>query len=235
MKASYISRLTAFVPEKKALEDFINTGLGERLLKSFDHTITWLAVLQDVYGDKETSVLISSAHSKIIETWILVPLGLVHSAFACLRTAVDICTSYSFYYSHPLEWLAVCDKRAQWEGRASIIDWHIHYTLAFREFNAQFHLSERLNEDYQDLSSYVHGIPLQGLPTMPALEKNVPSRQEWELLINIAERVDYNLNLLFIGVFNDLTPIMSQNDYNVLIKGINKQKLAKSGIILPGV
>ena len=132
MNTDYAQRLERFLPTQQELKKFASTATTIRILKVFDRMRAWFRLLAVLRGHQETSVLLSAADSKVIEIWILVPLGLLHSSYAALRTIVDICTSYSYYISHPVEWLAVCEGRVGWEGQASSIKWHIQYTPTCR-------------------------------------------------------------------------------------------------------
>ena len=235
MSSEYATQLDSFILKSQELQDFSNSELAQRLLVAFNRIIIWLRTLHDLRGDEKPSVLLASAHSKLIEIWVLVPFGLLHSAFTSLRTVMDICTSYTFYCSHPIEWEAICDGIAPWEGRAVIVDWHVHYTPCFREINTKFGLSDILNREYKVLSSYVHCIPLTGLPTMTSLKRTPASDKLLENFITIAETVDYDLNLLMLSVFHQIVPQLSTTDFKTIIKGISRKKLAAAGIILPRV
>ena len=161
------------------------------------------------------------------------PLGLLHSSYAALRTVVDICASYTFYSSHPVEWVAVCEDRASWESRAHIINWHISYTPNCREMNKVFGWAEQLAEDYQELSSYVHGVPVAGLPTLQGIDRTQISEQDLERFSEVAEKTDRDLNLFLLSVFHqDLTSV-STTDFRRITKGIDRSRLAKAGIVLP--
>ena len=140
MSTDYGKRLGQFIPTRQEIRQFAAQSSTARILTAFDRLTTWFKLFQDVRGDEETAVLISAAHSKVIEIWILLPLGLLHSSYTALRTVVDICASYTFYSSHPVEWSAVCENRTGWESRAQIIDWHIRYTPRCREMNREFGL-----------------------------------------------------------------------------------------------
>ena len=204
-------------------------------MNSFGRIITWFNLLYRLKRQDETSVLIAAAHSKIIEIWILVPLGLLHSSYSALRTVIDISTSYTFYSSHPIEWLAVSEERAGWESRSNIVNWHIRYTPTCREINKAFGLAEALDKDYQKLSSYVHGIPMTGLPTLKGIERNAITDTDMKKLTEIAQNVDSNLNLLFLGVFHKDLAAASGRDLQTVTKGIDRNKLAAAGVILPRV
>ena len=173
MSTDYAERLGQFLPTPVELEEFATRPSTARILTAFSRITTWFRLVQDLRGDQETSVLISAAHSKVIEIWILVPLGLLHSSYAALRTVVDICASYTFYSSHPVEWSAICEERTGWESRAQIVDWHVRYTPNCREMNRVFGWVERLAEDYQELSSYVHGVPVAGFAHIERNRSNV--------------------------------------------------------------
>ena len=204
-----------------------------RILTAFNRITTWFGLIQDLRGHQDTSVLISSAHSKVIEIWILVPLGLLHSSYAALRTVVDICASYTFYSSHPVEWLAVCEDRTGWESRGQIIDWHIRHTPNCREMNGVFGWAERLAEDYRELSSYVHGVPLAGLPTLGGIDRTHISEQDIDRFSQIAEKTDHDLNLFFLSVFHKDVTSLSAEDLRTITKGIDRRRLAKAGIVFP--
>ncbi len=233
MTTDYADRLQHFLPTPDKLEAFAGRRSTRRLLKAFSRITTWFRLIQDLRGDQQTSVLISAAHSKIIEIWILVPLGLFHSSYSALRTVVDICTSYTFYSSHPVEWLAICEERAGWESRAQIIDWHIRYTPNCRELNTVFGWAERLNEDYQALSSYVHGIPLAGLPTLDGIVQIELSERDVKTFTSIIERIDYDISLFFLGIFHRDLALLSREDIRTITRGIDHRRLAKAGIVLP--
>ena len=194
---------------------------------------TWFRLIHDLRSDQETSVLIAAAHSKLIEIWILVPLGLLHSSYTALRTVVDVCTSYTFYCSHPVEWLAVCEDRTGWESRANIIDWHMRFTPTCREMHKAFGLADRLNQDYQELSSYVHGVPVAGLPTLKGIERTSISDQDLDKFSQIAKRTDHDLSLLFLSLFHQELASLSTKGFRVITKGMDRKKLAAAGIVLP--
>ena len=233
MSTDYAQRLEHFLPTPEDLEEFSARPSTARLLRAFDRITTWFRLFQALRADQETSVLISAAHSKVIEIWILLPLGLLHSSYAALRTVVDICASYTFYNSHPVEWLAVCEDRAGWESRAQIVDWHLRYTPNCRQMNKAFGWAERLTEDYQELSSYVHGIPVAGLPTLEGIDHTRISDQDLDRFSQIAEKTDRDLNLFFLSVFHQDLTSLSATDFRKITKGIDRRKLAKAGIVLP--
>ena len=233
MSNDYASRLGEFLPQQQELATFASKPQVDGLLNAFNRMTTWFRLLHDIRGQEETIALIAAAHSKAIEIWILVPLGLLHSSYAALRTVVDICTSYSFYCSHPVEWTAVCEDRASWESRANMVDWHVHFTPNFREVNKVFGITESLNRDYQELSGYVHGVPVTGLPTLKGIERTHISDDKLEKFTQLAQKTDADLNLFFLGVFHQYLASLSTTDYRVITNGIDRRKLASAGIVLP--
>ena len=235
MSTDYAARLSAFLPTQQDLDAFTASSLTDKLLNTFNRMTTWFRLLHGLRSNDETSVLIAAAHSKVIEIWILVPLGLLHSSYTALRTVVDICTSYTFYCSHQIEWLAVCEGRAGWESRANIIEWHVRYTPAFREINRAIGLADALNQDYQRLSSYVHGIPVTGLPTLKGIERTSISDPDLDKFLQTAEKVDYDLNLLFLSLFHQDVSSLSAKEFRAITRGIDRKKLAGAGIVLPRV
>ncbi len=233
LTSDYASRVGSFLPTQSDLDDYVLRPPANRLLKAFDRSVTWFRHLHGLYGAEEVSVLLASAHSKVIEIWILMPLGLLHSSYTALRTIVDISTSYTFYRSHPVEWRAVCEGHASWEGRARIIDWHVSYTRSFREVNRLFGLSDALTKDYQKLSSYVHAIPVTGLPTLKGIDRPSVTDKDLNAFGEMAEGVDCNLSLLFLSVMYRDISSLSPEDFRTIMRGISRQKLAEAGIILP--
>ena len=233
MSTDYAAKLRGFLPTSQELEEFAAKSSAVRILKAFDRMATWYRLIHDLRSDQETSVLIAAAHSKLIEIWILVPLGLLHSSYTALRTIVDVCTSYTFYCSHPVEWLAVCEDRTGWESRANIIDWHMRFTPTCREMHKAFGLADRLNQDYQELSSYVHGVPVAGLPTLKGIEGTSISDRDLDKFSQIAKRTDYDLSLLFLSLFHQELASLSTKDFRVITNGMDRKKLAAAGIVLP--
>ena len=235
MTNEYASRLKGFLPTESDLIEFSERSQSADLLNAFGRMTTWIRLLHELRGQDQTVAIIAAAHSKIIEIWILVPLGLLHSSYNALRTFVDICTSYSFYCSHPAEWQAVCEGRASWESRSNIVDWHIRYTPTCREMNKEFGLADSLNKDYQELSTYVHGIPVSGLPRLRGIERTYTSDEDLERFTILASKIDTDLNLFYLSVFHRDLMSLSADDYRVITKGINRGKLASIGIRLPRV
>lgn len=233
MSPSYASRLGSFLPAQSDLNDFELRPSASRLLASFDRLVVWFHHLHDLHEDDEVSVLLASAHSKVIEIWILMPLGLLHSSYTALRTIVDICTSYTFYRSHPIEWQAVCDGRAFWKGRGRIMDWHLNYTRSFKEINKSFGLADALTRDYQKLSDYVHAIPVTGLPTLKGIDPTHVSDINLDSFVDMAESTNYNVNLLFLSIAYRDTASLSTEDFRTIMTGIDRSKLAEAGITLP--
>ena len=231
----YAARLIGFLPTEVELEEFAESPSSVWLLNAFNRMVTWFRLLHSLRSNHETSVLLAAAHSKVIETWVLLPLGLLHSSYTALRTVVDICTSYTFYYSHPIEWRSVCDDSTDWESRAAIIDWHSRYTRAFREMNRVFGLRDALNQEYRELSSYIHGVPVSGLPTLKGIARTSIFDDDLSKFTQIAERVDSNLNRLYLSVFHGDLSSLSANDFKTITGGIDRRKLASVGIVLPRV
>lgn len=230
---SYATRIKDFLPSEQDIKAFALSANGQQLLKSFDRTLIWLGLLHDLRGNESTSVLLAATNSKIIEIWALIPLGLIHSGYSCLRTAIDIAVSYTFYCTHHVEWNAVCDGRATWAGRASIVDWHISFSPFFKEFNRSFGLSTRLGEDYERLSSFVHGIPVEGLPVMVALERRALQDAEVRGFLAMADRVDFDISLLYLGLFHSHASSLGDKEFKAVLAGIDRKNLAKCGITLP--
>ena len=233
MSSVYETRLTDFLPTPEDLNEFTANSSVTDVLGAFDRTTTWLRLIYDLRRDEETSVLLAAAHSKLIEIWILLPLGLVHSSYTALRTFVDVCTSYTFYCSHTSEWSAVCEDRANWETRSDVVNWHIRYTPQFREVNKVFGLSQKLEDDYRELSSYVHGIPVGGLPKLKGIERAHLSDQDLDQFIQIAKATDYDINFLFLSVFHQDLALLSAKDYRTITAGIDLGKLGGAGIVIP--
>ena len=95
MIEEYASRLIQFLPSEQDIRSFTESEQSDALLQVFDRMTTWIRLLHGIRGDDETIALLAAAHSKVIEIWILVPLGLIHSSYTALRTFVDICASSS--------------------------------------------------------------------------------------------------------------------------------------------
>ena len=235
MTNQYAARLSEFLPSEQDLLVFAESSTSEALLSSFSRMTTWFNLLSDTHGNDQTIVLISAAHAKIIEIWILAPLGLIHSAYTALRTFVDICTSYTFYCSHPVEWTAVCENRANWEGRANIIDWNVNFTPTCREINRGFQLADTLDRNYRQLSSYIHGIPISGLPTLRGINKPIIPPKDLDNLVRLANETDEIMNLLFLSVFHRELSSLSTTDYRTITRGLDRRKLGVAGIHLPRV
>ena len=233
MTADYASRIQGFLPDSEYLEDFAGRDVSLRLQRSFRRSIIWFNLLYDSGASVDASVLIASAHSKVIEIWILIPLGLLHSSYTSLRTIVDICTSYTFYRSHPIEWMSVCEGNAPWIMRGQVNDWHLTYTAKFREMNKVFGLKERLDKDYHELSNFAHGIPLAGLPTLAGIERTEISESALEAFVKLSERVDYNLNLLFLSIAHREISSLSREDFRSIVADIPRPKLREVGFNLP--
>lgn len=233
MRNVYETRIAEFLPTPEDLNEFAADSSVADVLGAFDRSTTWLKLIHSLRRYEATSVLLAAAHSKLIEIWILLPLGLAHSSYTALRTFVDICTSYTFYCSHTAEWAAVCEDRANWEGRADIVKWHISYTPNFRQVNQAFGLSNKLEDDYRELSSYVHGIPVSGLPKLRGIERPYLSNQDFDQFVEIAKATDYNISLLFLSVFHQDLALLSAEDYKTITAGIDLKKLGSAGIVIP--
>ena len=69
MTSTYSSRLRSFVPSCQEIDDFVQLSKSEDLLNAFNRLTIWCKLLYDVRSEEETSVLLASCHSKIIEIW----------------------------------------------------------------------------------------------------------------------------------------------------------------------
>ncbi len=229
----YKSRLAGFLPDPEDIEEFSTSSSTQAVLEAFERTTTWLNLIYQLRRGEEPSVLLAAAHSKLIEIWILLPLGLIHSSYTSLRTFVDICTSYTFYCSHPNEWAAVSEDRANWESRSDVVKWHIRYTPQFKEVNNAFGLSKQLEDGYRELSSYVHGIPVDGLPKLRGIERANLSDEDMKQFVQVATATDNAINMLFLTVFHQDLALLSRDDYRTITRGINLNKLGSAGIVIP--
>ena len=230
---TYKEEIVKLLPTQNSLENFADSTLGNRLVHSFDRTLIWLQLLKNTYPNNSTNILLVSIHSKLIEFWALVPLRLTHAASGSLRTITDLIFSYSYYINHPKDWEAFFTGRNDWEGRAGILEWHIKVTQHFLEYNKQFGVLLSLDTLNRDLSYFVHGIPSSGLPMIYSLNREDLDKTDIAPVIVLAERVDTIINSFLIGVFFTFLPILSSTEYKFILSGIDKKKLAASGIYLP--
>ena len=222
-----------FLPTPASMESFAKSKAGKQLIDNFQRSLIWVSLLQRTYKGQPGEVLLASAHSQIIEIWALVPLKLVHSASGSFRTLMDLLFSYSYYLSHPKEWSAVCLKGKNCEGRASIIDWHLRFTPFFEEYNKQFGTRATLDGLQEELSCLIHGIPGEGLPMMGSLDRQELDKTDVTEVIDLAARVDDAMNSFLVGVFHTLLPVLSEQEYKLVLAGIDKGKLAACGIVVP--
>ena len=111
--------------------------------------------------------------------------------------------------------------------------WHIRYTPNFREVNDAFGLSQKLEVDYRELSSYVHGIPVGGLPKLTGIERVHLSDGDVNQFVEIANATDYDISLLFLSVFHQDLALLSATDYRTITAGIDLKKLGGAGIVVP--
>lgn len=235
MTKDYAEKLASFLPDSAQISEFASQPGSARMFEAFRRMTTWFGVLHELNREEESSVLLAAAHSKVIEIWILIPMGLLHSSYTSLRTFVDICTSYTFYHSHPAEWSAVCEDRADWESRSRIVEWHLRYNQCFRSINQGFSLADKLRDDYRVLSSYVHAVPVTGIPKLKGIEKQDISEEDLEEFNRIANFTCDNLNLMFLSVFHRDIALLAANDLKIMLKGINRTKLRAAGMIIPRV
>lgn len=227
----YGEKLYKFLPTEKDITKFGKSDEAESLIKSFEKTLIWIKLLS-IKKNVCCEVLLPSLHSKIIEFWILVPMGLLHSAYSSLRTMIDISAAYSFYITHPMEWNALCRGKIDWEGRESIIKWHIHHTPTFKEYNESFGIQDKLLNHYRDLSMYIHAIPIKGLPMLRSLDKVEISERELKGIIESAQNVDKCINELYIPIFYKTLHILDATEKDVILLGLDKKKLITAGIII---
>jgi len=143
--------------------------------------------------------------------------------------------SYSYYLYHPREWSSICSGQDNWEGRAIVFDWHIQFSPCFKEYNKVFGIKLILDDLYSDLSCFIHGIPAKGLPSMQSLDRTELNKTEVTPVIDLADRLDYSLNLLLIGIFYKLLPVLGHAEYKLILSGIDKTKLSSCGITLPAL
>jgi hypothetical protein len=231
--STYKDTLSKFLPNLKSLEDFATSESGKALIHSFDRVLIWLRLFGRVYQNQPGEILLASANSKIIEVWGLVPLRLVHSASGSLRTIMDLVFSFSYYVNHQKEWNAICVGQSEWEGRSRILEWHIRFTPFFKEYNKQFGTLAMLDELNKDLSCFIHGIPTKGLPMIRSLDREELDKIDVAQVIILASRVDRAINSFLVGIFYNLLPGLSLNDYKTVLMGIDKTKLADCGIAVP--
>ena len=99
--------------------------------------------------------------------------------------------------------------------------------------NKVFGFADLINRDYQELSAYVHGIPVSGLPTLKGIERIATSNQDLEKFTELALKTDADLNLFYLSVFHQDLASLSASDYRTIVRGIDRRKLAGAGIRLP--
>ena len=64
---------------------------------------------------------------------------------------------------------------------------------------------------------------------MPIVDSDI------DTFTDVAKTVDENLSLLFLTVFHSDIASLSSSDFRAITKGINRKKLAESGITIPRV
>ncbi len=229
----FAAKFNEFLPTEPDVASFAREPSFVRYLDAFKRVPIWCHFLRQIYADEDTSVLLSAANSKIIESSVLLPISLLHCAYVSLRTALDICVSYTFYKSHPVEWRAICTNRGTWLNRSEIFGWHSKYTAEFKPMNGQFGFANSLESTYRELSAYVHGIPVGGLPTLKRIEKSRIPNHQLIALVELAEKMDRDLSLLFLTVFHSDAVVLSHRDLRTIFRGIDRTKLAAAGIRVP--
>lgn len=233
MNQDYADALAMFCPSASSLKHFARSASGKRLLKTFDRTLIWCGLLGTSFIYKPQTVLISAVHSKVIEIWILIPFGLYHSAYSCLRSIVDSTTAFGYYISHPVEWEAVVNRGAPWESRAGVMEFHARFTRGFSEFNSGFGVVHQLVLLYRELSQHVHGIPPEGLPSLTSIGETAPSQDQTDKFIDACKRTVDLLNLFNIAVFSEHLTTLGAGEYRKIQLGIPTSRLAEAGILLP--
>ena len=79
----------------------------------------------------------------------------------------------------------------------------------------------------------MHGIPVAGLHTLKGIERTSISDHGLDKFTQIANRTDYDLSLLFLSIFHRELASLSTKDFRVIAKGMDRKKLAATGIVLP--
>lgn len=234
MTTAYQARLRAFEDGAKHASRFGARPSASRLLRSFRRALIWKRTLAEIHAAAPQSVLLHAGHAKIVEFWMLVPIGLDHAAYACLRTMYDSFQAFGYYLHHPAEWESVCRGNSDWMMRSELVNYYRDYAPHFRTFDQQFGYRALSAENYWKLSSFVHSIPVTGLPSPHPLDGKPVSPGKLDALVAMAEAVDEDLNLLFIALFHRHMVAMGSSDYRTVAQGVSRPKFTEAGIHLPG-
>lgn len=232
-QVDYANRLVRTRPKPPDLRRFAKSAQGSTLIQEFDQIILWRGFVDLIEPELEPRVLCAAAHSKYIELLSLIPFGFEHSSYVCLRTIIDAIIGFTYYRSHPVEWIAVRERGTDWVSRSEILAFHAKYSLGFREFNETFGLIDRMNNTYRELSAYVHCIPPTGVPTITNLKNQAIDENRVDEFLSLFSRAMYELNLLLLFIYWRDLKEMSAPDYKVIIKGLSAKNLASAGLTLP--
>ena len=230
MSDLYKSRLAGFEDGAQHVSTFASNPAAASLVNSLRRVLIWKRILTQIYSEAPQSVLLQAGHAKIVEFWILVPLGLDHGAYACLRTMYDSFQSFGYYLNHRIEWEAVCRSGVDWMLRSQLIEYYREYIPNFREFDQQFGYRKISATTYRRLSYFIHNIPAAGLPRAIPLDGRPVSTSKFDALLETAETVDQELNLLFIALFHPHMVAIGSSDYRQLIRGVSRSNLDSAGI-----
>jgi len=68
---------------------------------------------------------------------------------------------------------------------------------------------------------------------MGSLDRQELDKTDVTEVIDLAARVDDAMNSFLVGVFHTLLPVLSEQEYKLVLAGIDKGKLAACGIVVP--
>lgn len=226
-------RLITFQVDTKRADTVVNASAFERMIDAYQRYLIWKGLLVSTHTNDKSLYFLHAAHSKCLEIFALLSTGLEHSAYATLRSIMDSVISFTYYTDHQIEFASLARGENTWISRYDIMNYHLRYRNEFQKFNNVFRVHEKLNTHYSALSSYIHCLPDKHMPFLDNLEcRQIPVTRMEKYMRNYTS-VFESLNLLLLGLYNRQVPILNADDYQSVMRGTSRKRLAEAGVTLP--
>ncbi|GMU39521.1 MAG: hypothetical protein AMXMBFR23_03870 [Chloroflexota bacterium] len=189
----------------------VATGTGASVAADMAKAVTplhlWIRHFRVLDEGSPSTVLLDGAHAATIESVAYGALGLVRSAITAIRLQIDLLVGYSYYRTHPEEWLQVDHSGKGYSTRGAIQAFHEETVLGFK---ARLGMLRTQGSDvaapYRILSAHIHGQSSLSIPRAASLAGVVSDPTALESVLTIQEQVAEGLSDYLVALYATAWP-----------------------------
>jgi|GEM_PF-2621092 hypothetical protein len=197
----------------------------------------WIEFLSHRVKGTPGEVLLTGAHSAVIEAAACVAVGFFRPALTAMRCQIDLFLGTAYYESHEVEWKYYNETGDQFRLKSDLVDYFKKYNQAYKtRFSLLYENrsnAARLGklDIYGILSAHVHAMGVKTKPSATRLAEviqEIDPEQIVALQRDVAESVSDYLACWYHASWNDLPKSVKDNVFSRLSEAQQTKFFAQS-------